>query len=236
MSNRSAKTLGGTIIDTNAVISLIDNMLRRNTIRFNNKLNDFIKARIKEIEKNKEDAFYNFLYSKIKIIDSINDFILIKNLSILYYITIIEFNKEFYEIYDDTILLYPMDKIFYYSKTNNIYIKTDHGVKIIRGYKNAIELLNDEELLKDNHDLILELKNILIDGMLIVLDVKDLLRINKDTFITLPQYGPICWFISILTCITYSDRNKKLLLTKKSINEKNITTMSDIKEHQYEEI
>ena len=35
---------------------------------------------------------------------------------------------------------------------------------------------------------------------------------NDNKFITIPQYHDICWFISIITGITYSDRSKKLLL------------------------
>ena len=35
---------------------------------------------------------------------------------------------------------------------------------------------------------------------------------NDNKFITIPQYHGICWFISIITGITYSDRSKKLLL------------------------
>jgi hypothetical protein len=237
-SRRSAKTLGGTIIDIeniNVIKSLINNMLTRNSARFNNKLNDFIIARIKEIEENKQDSYYIFLHSRIdrkkESIDSAKDNILIKNISILYYITIIEFNKQFYDIHDDTILLYPMNKTFFYLHKDDRYIKTERKLKFKSGDRNAIELLRDERLLKDNHILILRLKGILSHGLRLILDVSDLLIIKKDTFITIPQYGPICWFISMLTCITYSDRNKKLLLTKKIINEQNI---KDIKDHQYD--
>lgn len=38
----------------------------------------------------------------------------------------------------------------------------------------------------------------------------------KNYYITIPQYENICWFISILTAITYSDMSKKLLLSNGS--------------------
>ena len=34
----------------------------------------------------------------------------------------------------------------------------------------------------------------------------------KIKYMTIPQYKNICWFIAILTGITYSDNSKKLLL------------------------
>jgi len=43
----------------------------------------------------------------------------------------------------------------------------------------------------------------------------------KDDYITIPQYEGICWFISFLTGICYSDKNKQLLLKKFSENEAN---------------
>ena len=45
------------------------------------------------------------------------------------------------------------------------------------------------------------------------------------SYITLPQYEGICWFISMLNCLTYSDMNKNLLIKKlektPTINKKN---------------
>jgi len=38
----------------------------------------------------------------------------------------------------------------------------------------------------------------------------------NNTYITMPQYENICWFISILTGITYSDMSKNLLLNNSS--------------------
>ena len=39
-------------------------------------------------------------------------------------------------------------------------------------------------------------------------------NINSKDYVTIPQYREICWFISILTGMCYSDLSKKLLLTK----------------------
>jgi hypothetical protein len=40
------------------------------------------------------------------------------------------------------------------------------------------------------------------------------LKHYKNEFITIPQYMGNCWYISMLTCICYSDLSKKLLLSK----------------------
>ena len=44
---------------------------------------------------------------------------------------------------------------------------------------------------------------------------------SNERYITIPKYTGICWFISFIVGICYSDKNKKLLLHNKKINEIN---------------
>ena len=48
----------------------------------------------------------------------------------------------------------------------------------------------------------------------VILIIKDLYKAPNQHYITLPQYGEICWFISMITAISYSDGSKNLLIEK----------------------
>lgn len=52
--------------------------------------------------------------------------------------------------------------------------------------------------------------------------------IESNSFITIPQYQGICWFISFLTSICYSDKSKNLLLSKRSENNPNICDINTL--------
>ena len=45
---------------------------------------------------------------------------------------------------------------------------------------------------------------------------------SNNRFVTIPKYTGICWFVSFIIGITYSDKNKQLLLNKYKENEANI--------------
>jgi len=188
----------------------IEEMLQRNTDTFNRKFKQFINSRIDDAKINKD----TYTIRKINILsedldNSKIDDDLIKKCIILYKIIIIEFNKLFYNINEEEYITYPMDN------------------ELI-GSNNAIEILTDEERLKHNSDEIQELKQILAYQLNILTESNDeLLEIKESSFITIPQYGAICWFISMLTCLTYSDKNKQLLLEKKEINEEKIIDIKD---------
>ena len=49
-----------------------------------------------------------------------------------------------------------------------------------------------------------------------------------DNVISLKQYGPTCWFNSILMALLYSDESRKLLLKKSHIWDKNINVLNTI--------
>ena len=51
---------------------------------------------------------------------------------------------------------------------------------------------------------------------------------SNTRYITMPKYTGICWFVSFIVGITYSDKNKKLLLDKYAKNQKNIEKDKDI--------
>lgn len=49
------------------------------------------------------------------------------------------------------------------------------------------------------------------------------MKSNCDNVISLKQYGPTCWFNSILMSLLYSDESRKLLLKKHLLkNVKNV--------------
>jgi len=62
-----------------------------------------------------------------------------------------------------------------------------------------------------------------IDNMIALDD--EIQKEQPPRYITIPQYNPICWFISILTGICYSDLNKQLILKSKLKSNKNIFTL-----------
>ena len=54
------------------------------------------------------------------------------------------------------------------------------------------------------------------------LEIKNGISLGGNDYITIPQYTTVCWYISILTGMCYSDNSKKLLLNR--INESNYNT------------
>ena len=55
-------------------------------------------------------------------------------------------------------------------------------------------------------------------------------------YVTMPKYTSICWFVSFIVSITYSDKNKKLLLDKLTENERNYKKDINISELTSNEI
>jgi len=220
------------VIDRSEFELKIKEMLERNSNRFNNKLNEFIIKRIDEIDENddKKDIYIKYLIKNINIIkyklDDTSLDELTKNCIILYKIITIEFNKLIYNIHENKYITYPIDMSYIYKPDENRYITKSSDIRVI-GYKNAIEVL--KEGLERDSELIKELKKILITSLYTIIDSNhDLLQIRKDTYITLPQYEDICWFISMLTCLTFSDKNKELLEKKRIINIDNIRNIKEL--------
>jgi hypothetical protein len=115
---------------------------------------------------------------------------LILKYTILYSIIIIEFNKLFYNINESNYMTDPLQ----------FHIKYDKLTEL---------LLNDEK------SFLNDLKELLFNFLTQLYKInKPTTIIDKNTYITIPQYEGICWFISFLTALTYSDRNKQLLINK----------------------
>jgi hypothetical protein len=111
---------------------------------------------------------------------------------------------------------------------SNIFILTFnlefYGINNIKYINDPYNIINKDILNKrlsnktsnDETDFIFFLK----DKLFMCLD--KLYKINNnnkiylnDQYISLPQYTGICWFISFITGITYSDYNKQLLIKKR---------------------
>jgi len=69
-----------------------------------------------------------------------------------------------------------------------------------------------EHLRKKTNDKFI---NILKSYLLKNVETSIKITISSKNFITIPQYNGICWFISFLTGICYSDKSKELLLKKR---------------------
>ena len=135
------------------------------------------------------------------------------------------------------------DVNYLYEIFNNIYKLTIIDFNRIF-YKTLIDIyispfnINDEILnkLKTNSNLnknptTLFIKDILLETYDKYISInKSALTLTRDTYITIPQYEGICWFISFLTGLTYSDKNKELLLKKRSLNKTQIIDLSEINE------
>jgi hypothetical protein len=129
----------------------------------------------------------------------------INTLLIIYKITLIRFNELFFSEINDFPIIF-----------NKINSK-------------KINYLNEQikKFKEKNINLYYQIGKLLINN--IIINKNHNPSINKDKYITIPQYSGYCWFISFLTGLTYSDKNKDLLLRKRSKNdEKHL--IKDIKE------
>jgi hypothetical protein len=82
-----------------------------------------------------------------------------------------------------------------------------------------IPTFNYNELKKNANQLINYLKKLLNDTIYnLLLLYETQIKPTENNYITIPQYTSICWFISILTGMCYSDANKKLITSKIDID------------------
>jgi len=125
--------------------------------------------------------------------------------NIIYKLILINFNKFF----------------FNYSSYN--YVSPTYNFN-----PSILEFLNKIDVDDDN---LLFIRNLLIKSYNKFKKINtSLLRLTENKYITIPQYVGNCWFISFLTGLTYSDKNKALLKKKREINERSgtIIELSDI--------
>ena len=118
-------------------------------------------------------------------------------LSIIYKYICINFNKEIINIYSK--------KISYNLIKKNINRITDNQRKN-----------NDDNYLK----LIFEL-------IITIFTIFEKIPKGNNNYITIPQYEGVCWYISMLTCMCYSDASKNLILSKISKSKSEIETKSE---------
>jgi hypothetical protein len=78
-------------------------------------------------------------------------------------------------------------------------------------------------IIKNKDDKYTVIRNLIIT--INELEIKNGISLGINDYITIPQYTTVCWYISILTGMCYSDDSKKLLLNR--INESNYNTGSD---------
>ena len=187
--------------------SIAQTILEKNIKKINIEIATFIEDEVNKIIQegsNAENTYNMFILNKIIHLltnsttyydirsHDIKQDTLILKYTILYRIIIIEFNKLFYRI----------------NETN--YIRNPLGLLRHIDYENIKELLlsNEKSFLND-------LKKILFEILTQLYKINQQTTIiDNNTYITIPQYEDICWFISFLTALTYSDKNKKLLMMK----------------------
>jgi hypothetical protein len=187
--------------------SIAETILEKNNKKVNTKIATFIEEEVNKIIQEglaNEQSYNMFILNKIKYLltnsttyydirsHDIKKDTLILKYTILYSIIIIEFNKLFY------------------NRNETDYIRNPVGLSRHVYYENMKELL-----LNDEKSFLNDLKKILFEILTQLYKINQKTTIiDKNTYITIPQYEGICWFISFLTALTYSDRNKKLLINK----------------------
>jgi hypothetical protein len=172
-------------------------------------LSSFFNAFIRN--ENNSSVIHKDEILKQKIINSSTSNIDATNiLLIIYKITLIRFNELFFSMSID----YPIR--FY-----NI------GSRIKGILETKLETFRREEGIKSLYYKIAELLDSNIE-----INILHRSHIHMNKYITIPQYDGYCWFVSFLTGLTYSDKNKALLLRirqeKGEELEKLIKNLSDI--------
>ena len=89
----------------------------------------------------------------------------------------------------------------------------------------VLEILNDNNDLTNYFETEFPKIKVLLDKIIPYIQTINV----TNNFITIPQYEGICWFISFLTAICYSDESKKLLLNiYKDKNKENVKNINMI--------
>jgi hypothetical protein len=129
--------------------------------------------------------------------DFINiDYTNISTKETIYRYIINNFNKEFLE--DNTTFLNFMS-------IDTIISKIDVVTKMYNRYISGIEPM-------DNTKIVIIF--IIMKLYQYYHSEKKFISTKSDMYITLPQYEDNCWYLSILTCMTFSDASKDLLIKK----------------------
>lgn len=114
----------------------------------------------------------------------------------IYRYIINNFNKEF--LNDNTIFLNFMS-------IDTIISKFDVVTEMYNRYLNGTEVMDNTKIIIIN--IIMKLHHYYHSE-------KNYISTKSNMYITLPQYEENCWYLAILTCMTFSDASKDLLIKK----------------------
>jgi hypothetical protein len=147
--------------------------------------------------KNTIQNFFSCLEHSINNGTFINiDYTNITTKETIYRYIINNFIKDILQVYNIFANFISIDIII--SKINVI-------TKIYEDYSKGLIILDNTKLIIIK--LIIKLNEYNISA-------KKFIITKKNMYITLPQYENNCWYLSILTCMTFSDASKKLLIEK----------------------
>jgi hypothetical protein len=135
-------------------------------------------------------------------------------------------NKYNISIIDSNIKNY-IKKINISFNKSILNIKDDNSLVQLYNFKNKFLTNTDLNIIKSFNINNIEDINNYIKTFIYKINTEIYIQPNLE-YITIPQYIGNCWFIAMLTCITYSDMSKKLLIK----NEEN-SKISKISDYQY---
>lgn len=207
-------------------LSNIQTVFENTFIYLNNNIEEAIYIYCNKITDNKEEALQTIL-------ELINNYLFY----IYQYYIVIEHYKKFLQ--SDDFANKNIENFYVYMKTSNFntyleYIIYQFNIDInifkksITGQKLTVYKLNNTVLRNitpfkypDNKLDIINNKSLLIDYIRSTKSSINYLNIissddyNENNVITIPQYTNICWFIAMITGITYSDYSRKLLYSNR---------------------
>jgi hypothetical protein len=169
----------------------------------------------------------------------------------------IDINFHFVDIMTTAIII-----LYSYVYHNNIFELKSHHMDTFKNYYQSIFLffmkkiinhcysininINDEELLFKFKDIIYNKEpkcfRFVKTQMKLIIDFINKISIFhkiaplNTRYVTIPKYTGICWFVSFIVGITYSDKNKELLLKKSTMNNVNCKKNTDISQLSANEI
>jgi hypothetical protein len=172
------------------------------TITFNDYIqNEYIKTLLSSCEEDKDKLYYNDVIKHINAYKSQYMNQAIKILIINYYRNLLLFDLHKFERISTT-----LTDVLY---TTHIDYNTPDKINAIITYcinpNHLTTNFNDDKKIKDI------LNNIYKKNQEIV---KRYPLITSEQYITIPQYAGICWFISTISGMCYSELSRKLILSK----------------------
>lgn len=205
----------------------LERLLKKSNNIFNDiiqKLSSYMNIIINYYSKNTVDFLENNIDINYKFIDVMTKAILILYIY-LFFKNIEPDSKPFEGNFIDTSLTFIMKKIL---SDNYDDIDVPDSKKLFFKFKDIIYTNNQKEITKINKKIscfsfLSKPKIIITDSELIIgyiNKIRDYYHIKPSTsrYVTIPKYTGICWFMSFIIGICYSDNSKQLLIDKQSNN------------------